>query len=313
MQESIDSASRDPRSLGSKVHVLARITRATVLSGLLGASLAHGQIDPISTLFMAPSANLMLPSDGFTRFGRALAVGDFDGNRLDDPAIGAPDTTIGLADEAGAVHVLEGSGVGLTETGSWFLNREPPPPTAQMPKRSGPQVRGGVTSSGFGSSGDALGSSLVVGDFNEDQLMDLAIGGAFDNVAVPGEFNVDQGSVNVIYSTLGVGPSPVGDVFLHTNLGFLSAGEEDQRFGARLAAGSFRGQDGDGLIIGAPGATVEGLDDVGAVFVFPSSDAGLTLIGAQLWSTGSPGTLGEPTVNEKIRTSCAFRAFHRSA
>lgn len=80
----------------------------------------------------------LIDDDGDTEsgdeFGAALAVGDFDGDGFDDLAIASPGETIstettdcgidGICQNGGVVHVLFGSGSGLTTTGAQLLSKE---------------------------------------------------------------------------------------------------------------------------------------------------------------------------------------------
>ena len=49
------------------------------------------------------------PREESDQFGSALAAGDFNGDRFDDLAVGAPSETVGAAQSAGAINVLFGS------------------------------------------------------------------------------------------------------------------------------------------------------------------------------------------------------------
>jgi hypothetical protein len=54
-------------------------------------------------------------------FGKALAVGDFDRNGIDDLAIGVPGEDIGSAGGAGAVNIIFGTTSGLSATGDVLI------------------------------------------------------------------------------------------------------------------------------------------------------------------------------------------------
>lgn len=57
-------------------------------------------------------------------FGRALAIGDLNGDGYADLAIGVPYEDIGSINAAGAVNVLYGSATGLTYTGNQFWHQD---------------------------------------------------------------------------------------------------------------------------------------------------------------------------------------------
>ncbi len=59
--------------------------------------------------------NIPETNDGF---GSSLAAGDFDGDGMADLAIGAPDEDLGGKQYAGIIHILYGSGSGITATGN---------------------------------------------------------------------------------------------------------------------------------------------------------------------------------------------------
>ena len=114
------------------------------------------------------------------RFGAALAVGDFDGNRRDDLAIGVPGEDIGNDDDAGSVNVLYGKAGGLRTTGDFNFSQ-------------GGSMRGNAEDH------DLLGSSVTALDLDGDGFDDLVAG-------VPGEDvsgAVDAGVAAVVYGASG--------------------------------------------------------------------------------------------------------------
>jgi hypothetical protein len=93
-------------------------------------------------------------------------MGDFNDDGFADVAIGAPNEKLpnagGVTALAGAVNVLYGSASGLTATGNQFWHGASPGIDLVV-------LSGDTT-------GDKFGASLAVGDFNNDDFADLAIG-----------------------------------------------------------------------------------------------------------------------------------------
>jgi hypothetical protein len=123
----------------------------------------------------APQAVAGVPSPG-DLFGFAIAVGDFNGDGLNDFTAGVPGEEAGSEGDAGVVDVLYtpwssslSLGLGRIDQGAFPDDRE---------------------------AGDAFGSALAAGDFDGDGFADLAVG-------VPGEEvpggAIDQGVVQVFF------------------------------------------------------------------------------------------------------------------
>ena len=185
-------------------------------------------------------------AEEFDNFGAALAVGDFDGDGFDDLSIGVPgeDNETAAVGNSGAVHVLFGSGIGLTGTGDLILFR-------------------GSGLPGSAVEGELVGAALAAGDFVAIFAGDdLAIGAPR---ATAGSVE-DSGAV-LLVSDL-TGSLFVGN-FSQATAGVPGVEEEFDEFGASLAAGDF---DGDGvaeLAVGSPGEDLEGdgVTNAGAVTI----------------------------------------------
>ncbi|HXT22578.1 MAG TPA: FG-GAP repeat protein, partial [Thermoanaerobaculia bacterium] len=119
-------------------------------------------------------------------FGSTLATGDFNGDGVDDLAIGVSNAQVGFILGAGAVHVLYGrTGTALFPLGQyWYQN---------------------LITGATNERDDRFGSALASGDFDGDGFDDLAIGS-------PGE-RIDgygwAGQVQVLFgSSSGLSNSP---------------------------------------------------------------------------------------------------------
>ena len=109
------------------------------------------------------------------RFGAALASADFDGNNADNLVIGAPGENLGSVGDAGAVISLCGS------EGLLFGCPD------------------GVLTQGNPETGDAAGASLTAGNFDGNELVDLAVGAPGETVggaAAAGAVDHRSGSAN---------------------------------------------------------------------------------------------------------------------
>jgi hypothetical protein len=183
-------------------------------------------------------------------FGRALAVGDFDDDGLDDLAIGAPgeDSEAAGKDDIGVVHVLYGTTDGLSADRSQQWEQF--------------DWGGSAESESY----DHFGWSLAAGDVKTSTGPDDLVIGVpdedvdFDFTEVP-----DAGAVNILYGssnglttinvdTITQGGAPVND-----------PPEYGDRFGYSLALIKFYPTVYDQLVIGVP------YEDLGDPYV---TDAG---------------------------------------
>jgi hypothetical protein len=92
------------------------------------------------------------------RFGKAVAVGDFDGDGYPDLAVGVPGEDWGSINSAGRVVILRGSAGGLTSAGA----------------QSWSEGSAGIASAPAES--EYFGERLAAGDVNGDGRDDLAVG-----------------------------------------------------------------------------------------------------------------------------------------
>jgi len=187
-------------------------------------------------------------------FGRALAVGDFDGDGFADLAIGNPGEDSGGQSGAGAVQVVYGSRRGLTGTGDQVLRQG----TAGMPDAS--EVD------------DHFGAAVAALDFDCDGFVDLAIGAPGENLA-GGIFitHTDAGRVWLVpgsASGLDAAAAVAFDQFDWPDTSDVP--ESNDEFGFALAALATRVGSAPAtlLVVGAPGegVTFGSFGDQGRVF-----------------------------------------------
>ena len=116
-------------------------------------------------------------------------------------------------------------------------------------------------------------------DFDADGFDDLAIG-------VPGEAIgsiSNAGGVNLVWGS----PSSTTSTrnrFLRQGGGYPGTAEQNDRFGSSVTAGDFNGDGYPDLAVGAPGETVSGKSNSGAVSAIPGGRYGLNLGDARYYS-----------------------------
>ncbi len=247
----------------------------SVLYGTLSVGLTADN----DQLFTQDSAGILDQAETQDRFGALLSAGDFDGDGIDDLAVGASfedieESPSGL--QTGAVHIIYGTDNGLRATNNQLFHLDSP----------------GVP--GIMQGGDIFGGEAIfAADFNGDGRDDLAIGSSNQDV------NGDSaaGVVIILYGDGGGLGTEGARLFHQDSAGVPGEAREDDDFGVALSAGDFNGDGFDDLAVGAGGETVQGQFSAGAVNILYGTAEGLRGAGAQLFSQATAGIADSPASN----------------
>ena len=205
-------------------------------------------------------------------YGSVLATGDFNGDGIDEVAIGdrASNSNPG---GGGSVYVYRRSAAD-----TWTL---------QTTIRQGNGAYNGADEAG-----DEFGSSLASGDFDNDGFEDLAIG-------LPGQDEpgspaiVSTGAVQVVYGSDSGLTGTRDRIFTALTDGLDYAPDNSDEYGYALAAGDIDDDGDDDLAIGVPGRGCPGGQRAGGVVILKGSTSlGLSTLEAQAFGPGQSGMLG---------------------
>jgi hypothetical protein len=264
-----DNDGADDLAVGARREGLGLVVEAGAVNVLYGT--ASGLTGTGSQLFTQETRGVPDVAEDGDTFGAPLAAGDFNNDGIGDLAVGVPFEQHGVGiGFAGAVNVLYGTAGGLTGTGSQLFTQDSPgvPGAAEL--------------------GDIFGGTLAASDFDNDDIVDLAVGVPAESLGGVG----GAGAVNVLYGTAGGLSGSGSQLFTQNSPGVPGVAEQDDRFGAALAAGDFDNDGAGDLAVGAPEESLGGIGFAGAVNVLYGTAGGLTGTGSQLFTQDSPGVPG---------------------
>lgn len=241
---------------------LVSVIYGTALGGLITLGVANDQTWTQDTMSAGTDDE---PLD-YT--GLSLAAGDFDGNGVDDLAVGVPLEDWISDTDAGVVITLNGGSSGLSSAGSQLL-------------RQGAGVVSGLTEPY-----DQFGLALAAGDFDGNGSDDLAVGVPFEDFGGL----IDAGRVHAIYSSGGV--FFADQSWDQDTPGIDGVAEDHDAFGSSLTTGDYDGNSRSDLSVGVPLEDVGDIIDAGWVNTIYSKANGLDEDDDQHWHQDVPGVDG---------------------
>jgi hypothetical protein len=232
----------------------------------------------MKSTFLATTALVLFACATTARAQGSSLVADFNGDGIDDLAVGAP-TSHGLR---GSVSIIFGVAGGFSAT------------TFTTPN----VTRVGLTV------GERYGEALAAADFDGDGRSELAVGAPF--------WSGGRGRIDILRVLPSAGPLllVVGKFYSQDTSGIAGRAQPDDWFGRALATGDFDGNGYPDLAVGVPGETIDGVSHAGAVQVLYARSTGITVERNQFWSQLGSVILDEPEADDQFGSALAAGDFN---
>ncbi|MBA7564312.1 hypothetical protein ES708_05975 [subsurface metagenome] len=177
------------------------------------------------------------------RFGRSISVGDINNDNFDDIVIGAVGADPGDKNEAGEVYIVfgDGKGMGNLDVKNNYSN---------------------VICISGQNEYELLGSSIAVGDINNDSCDDVIIGAMWGGQS----YREKAGEVYIIFGSKDM-PSSIDLSSDYNNIVKLSGHNPNDLFGCSVAVGNVNNDDFNDIIVGARGGKNTGGVSSGEAYI----------------------------------------------
>ncbi|PIB04798.1 hypothetical protein B1C81_31800 [Streptomyces sp. HG99] len=220
------------------------------------------------TWFKGGASGLTKVSTLSVKGGRSIAAGDVNGNGYDDLVIGQPYTSESGAVSGGQVTMVPGTSTGFTTTGMATIQQD----TSGVP--------------GANESGDALGSSVSVGDYNLDGYADVLAGAPNEDITRDAVNRSNPGTAILLKGT-SAGLTGSGAIAVSQDTsGVPGSTETDDKLGSAVSLTDLTGYGRTDLTLGTEG---EDAGD-GILLYVPSNSTGLGLTQTAILSKSQLGT-----------------------
>jgi len=187
------------------------------------------------TWFKGSAGGLVKVGTISVKGGRSIAAGDVNGNGYDDIVIGQPYASESGAVAGGQVTMVPGTSTGFTTTGMTTVHQD----TSGVP--------------GAGESGDAMGASVSVGDYNDDGYADVLTGLPNEDITRGGAGQSNAGSALLLRGS-STGLTGTGALsYSQDTSGITDWTEPDDKFGSSVVLRDLSGWGRADLAIGVEG------------------------------------------------------------